>query len=121
MFVSNAKFRGNIPKVVTVAKRLSQCLHPALPPGVHLKALETYEQIFILLGDEGLSKFFYLFSVGLFPLLGIAGIKVKLQLLKLYETYVIPLGGTLKHSCAGFLTGLLPGLEEGSEFYERYI
>jgi hypothetical protein len=29
-----------------VTKRLSQCLHPNLPGGVHLKTLETYELIF---------------------------------------------------------------------------
>ena len=32
VFSQNAKF-GDIPKSVTVAKRLSQCLHPALPMG----------------------------------------------------------------------------------------
>lgn len=31
-----------IPKRVSVCKRLAQCLHPALPSGVHLKALEVY-------------------------------------------------------------------------------
>lgn len=35
-----------IPKRITLCKHLAQCLHPALPSGVHLKTLEVYEAIF---------------------------------------------------------------------------
>ncbi|VDK42712.1 unnamed protein product, partial [Gongylonema pulchrum] len=66
VFQANAKF-GDIPKAVTVAKRLSQCLHPALPHGVHLKALATYQQLFDILGRKDLPELLYLFAVGLFP------------------------------------------------------
>lgn len=76
VFHANAKF-GDIPKTVTVAKRLSQCLHPALPHGVHLKALETYRQLFDILGRKDLPQLLYLFAVGLFPLMDHCGIKVK--------------------------------------------
>ena len=41
-----------IPDKVLVAKRLYQCLHPALPSGVHLKTLETYELIFSRIGPD---------------------------------------------------------------------
>jgi hypothetical protein len=34
----------------TVALRLSQCLNPALPSGVHQKALEVYGYIFQAIG-----------------------------------------------------------------------
>lgn len=44
---------------------------------------------------------------------------VKPVLLGLYETYYLPLGKTLKPGLQGFLTGVLPGLEEGSEYYDR--
>lgn len=45
---------------------------------------------------------------------------VKPVLLGLYETYYLPLGKTLKPGLQGLLTGVLPGLEEGSEYYDRY-
>ncbi|XP_006870721.1 PREDICTED: protein dopey-1 isoform X2 [Chrysochloris asiatica] len=44
---------------------------------------------------------------------------VKPTLLSLYEIYYLPLGKTLKPGLQGLLTGILPGLEEGSEYYER--
>lgn len=59
-----------------VAKRLSQCLHPALPHGVHLKALETYRQLFDIIGQRQLPQLLYLFTLGLFPLMDFCGIKV---------------------------------------------
>ncbi|VDK46299.1 unnamed protein product [Anisakis simplex] len=118
VFHSNAKF-GDIPKPVTVAKRLSQCLHPALPHGVHLKALETYRQLFDILGPKDLPKLLYLFAVGLFPLMDHCGIKVKKELLDIFEQYLLPLGANLKPALPGFITGVLLGLEEGTEFYDR--
>lgn len=45
---------------------------------------------------------------------------VKPVLLGLYETYYLPLGKTLKPGLQGLLTGVLPGLEEGSEYYDRW-
>jgi len=39
-----------IPAKLTLAKRLAQCLNAALPSGVHLKALETYELLFARMG-----------------------------------------------------------------------
>lgn len=38
-----------LPEKITVCKRLAQCLNPALPGGVHLKTLETYEEILKLI------------------------------------------------------------------------
>ncbi|CAG9538470.1 unnamed protein product [Cercopithifilaria johnstoni] len=118
VFHANAKF-GDIPKPVTVAKRLSQCLHPALPHGVHLKALETYRQLFDILGRKDLPRLLYLFAVGLFPLMDHCGIKVKSELLNIFEQYFLPLGVELKPALPGFIAGVLLGLEEGTEFYDR--
>jgi hypothetical protein len=50
---------------VIIAKRLAQCLHPALPSGVHLKALETYDLIFKLVGAARLSNELFIYSAGL--------------------------------------------------------
>lgn len=62
----------------------------------------------------------FLNSSGLFPLLANAAMSVKPTLLSLYEIYYLPLGKTLKPGLQGLLTGILPGLEEGSEYYERW-
>ncbi|XP_042561092.1 LOW QUALITY PROTEIN: protein dopey-1 [Clupea harengus] len=115
---NNAKYQV-VPKKLTIGKRLAQCLHPALPSGVHRKALETYEVIFKIIGPKRLAKDLFLYSSGLFPLLSNAAMSVKPVLLGLYETYYLPLGKTLKPGLQGLLTGVLPGLEEGSEYYDR--
>uniref|UniRef100_A0A3P8R2M9 Dopey N-terminal domain-containing protein n=1 Tax=Astatotilapia calliptera TaxID=8154 RepID=A0A3P8R2M9_ASTCA len=115
---NNAKYQV-VPKKLTIGKRLAQCLHPALPSGVHRKALETYEVIFKIIGPKRLAKDLFLYSAGLFPLLSNAAMSVKPVLLGLYETYYLPLGKTLKPGLQGLLTGVLPGLEEGSEYYDR--
>lgn len=60
------------------------------------------------------------FSSGLFPLLGHAAMAVKPVLLTLYERYYLPLQRALLPSLQAFITGLLPGLEEGLEVYDRY-
>ena len=39
-----------IPRKLVVAKRLAQCLNPALPTGVHQRALDVYSHIFAVLG-----------------------------------------------------------------------
>ncbi|EOA97545.1 Protein dopey-1, partial [Anas platyrhynchos] len=116
---NNAKYQV-VPKKLTIGKRLAQCLHPALPGGVHRKALETYEIIFKIIGPKRLAKDLFLYSSGLFPLLANAAMSVKPTLLSLYEIYYLPLGKTLKPGLQGLLTGILPGLEEGSEYYESY-
>ncbi|XP_066455082.1 protein dopey-2 isoform X2 [Eleutherodactylus coqui] len=108
-----------LPRRLIISKRLAQCLHPALPSGVHLKALETYEIIFKIIGTKWLSRDLFLYSSGLFPLLSHAAMSVKPLLLGLYETYFLPLQRSLLPSLQAFITGLLPGLEEGSEIYDR--
>ncbi|XP_068602895.1 protein dopey-2 [Brachionichthys hirsutus] len=108
-----------LPKRLIIGKRLAQCLHPALPSGVHLKALETYEVIFKIIGTKWLAKDLFIYSSGLFPLLGYAAMAVKPVLLKLYERYYLPLQRALLPSLQAFITGLLPGMEEGLEVYDR--
>lgn len=34
-----------LPEKLGIMKRISQCLNPSLSPGVHMKTLETYEEI----------------------------------------------------------------------------
>ena len=108
-----------IPKRVTIGKRLAQCLHPALPSGVHLKAMETYDIIFKCVGTQRLAADLFTYSAGLFPLLAYAAMNVKPVLLGLYENHFVSLGRYIKPGLTGLLLGLLPGLEEGSEHFER--
>ncbi|XP_012971665.1 protein dopey-2 isoform X3 [Mesocricetus auratus] len=115
---SNLKY-SLLPRRLLISKRLAQCLHPALPSGVHLKALETYEIIFKIVGTKWLAKDLFLYSCGLFPLLAYAAMSVRPVLLGLYERYFLPLQKLLLPSLQAFLVGLLPGLEEGSEIYDR--
>ncbi|XP_016141946.1 protein dopey-2-like [Sinocyclocheilus grahami] len=115
---SNLKY-SLLPRRLIIGKRLAQCLHPALPSGVHLKALETYEVIFKIIGTKWLAKDLFIYSSGLFPLLGHAAMSLKPVLLTLYERYFLPLQRALLPSLQAFIMGLLPGLEEGAEVYER--
>lgn len=39
-------------------------MHPALPSGVHLKALETYDIIFKSMGTDRLSQELFIYSAG---------------------------------------------------------
>ena len=59
-----------VPYQLGVCKRLSQCLHPNLPGGVHLKVLSVYKAIFSRIGTGGLASNLLVYSSGLFPLVG---------------------------------------------------
>lgn len=57
--------------------------------------------------------------IGLFPLFGHSAMNVKPLLLTIYETHFVPLGRRLRPGLSGFLSGVLPGLEEGSDHFDR--
>lgn len=44
-----------IPRKLIVAKRLSQCLNPALPTGVHQRALDVYAHVLAVVGVRHVS------------------------------------------------------------------
>ncbi|KAF9347056.1 hypothetical protein BGX26_001433 [Mortierella sp. AD094] len=111
-----------IPKSLTVAKRLAQCLNPALPAGVHGKTLDVYAYILETIGPDQLAEDITLWSYGLFPFLQYASLSVKPQLLDIYEKHYLPLKDRLRPCLKSFMIGLLPGLdEEGSEFFDRVL
>ena len=87
------------------SKRLAQCMHPALPAGVHQKALETYDIIFKCMGTNRLAAELFIYSAGLFPLLANAALNVRSLLLTVYETHFVPLGQRLRPGLNGFLSG----------------
>lgn len=68
VLLSHMKFPV-IPRRIKISKRLAQCMHPALPSGVHLKALETYDIIFKCMGTNRLSHELFIYSAGkLYPI-----------------------------------------------------
>lgn len=97
-FQSYMQFK-EIPRKLVVAKRLAQCLNPALPTGVHQRALEVYVHILAVLGvriilsiphthdgliilvlkAEGLRRDLSLWSPGLFPFFEYAATSVKVR------------------------------------------
>ncbi|KAJ2697412.1 hypothetical protein FB645_005930 [Coemansia sp. IMI 203386] len=103
-----------VPHKETVAKRLAQCLNPALPTGVHQKVLGIYEQIFRQIDSDQLVSDLPLYAYGLFPFMRNASLKTKPQLLDIFEQFFIPLGSSLRPCMKSFAVGVLPGLEEGS-------
>ena len=107
-----------IPRRFVVGQRLAQCMHPALPSGVHLKALETYDLIFKCIGTDRLVQELSIYSNGLFPLLSHAAINVKPALLEVYQTHFVPLGERLRPALDGFIIAVLPGLEEASDHHD---
>ncbi|KAJ2450431.1 hypothetical protein EV183_004307 [Coemansia sp. RSA 2336] len=103
-----------IPHKETVAKRLAQCLNPALPTGVHQKALGIYDLIFSRIGREQLVADLPLYSYGLFPFMRNASLATKPQLVGIFTRVFLPLGSSLRPCIKSFTAGILPGLEEGS-------
>ncbi|KDN44268.1 hypothetical protein K437DRAFT_257137 [Tilletiaria anomala UBC 951] len=111
-----------IPRRLIVAKRLSQCLNPALPSGVHQKALEVYEQILTSIGRDGLRRDLHIWSPGIFPFFQFASTSVRPNLLSIFDRFYLPLGEDLRPVAKAMLLALLPGLEEESgEFFDRVL
>ena len=65
-----------------------------------------------------INNWYFLYS-GLYPLLAHAAINVRPSLLTLYETHLVPIAEYLKPGLSGFLNGVLPGLEEGVDHFDR--
>ncbi|KAJ2846825.1 hypothetical protein IWW36_004164, partial [Coemansia brasiliensis] len=103
-----------IPHKETVAKRLAQCLNPALPTGVHQKALGIYDLIFSRISREQLVADLALYAYGLFPFMRNASLATKPQLVGIFTRVFLPLGASLRPCMKSFTAGILPGLEEGS-------
>lgn len=117
--LSNYSQFSKIPCDAILGRRLAQCLHPGLPNGVQLKALETYDLLFKAIGSDNLMQELSKFSNGLFPLLSHADLNVKPALLDLYEVHFLPLRERLRPALDGFLIATLHGLEENTDFFQR--
>ncbi|RCI15549.1 hypothetical protein L249_3612 [Ophiocordyceps polyrhachis-furcata BCC 54312] len=112
-----------IPAKAIVAKRLSQCLNPALPSGVHQKALEVYNYVFSVIGKDGLSQNIPLYLPGLAPTLSFASLSVRAPFLDILENHVLGADPrSLRPATKSIILALLPGLEdETSEDFDRTL
>ncbi|KAK7421902.1 hypothetical protein QQX98_001896 [Neonectria punicea] len=112
-----------IPAKATVAKRLSQCLNPSLPSGVHQKALEVYNYVFSVIGSDGLSSDLPLYLPGLASTLSFASLSVRAPYLDILEEHFLGLDPrSLRPAMKSIILALLPGLEdETSEDFERTL
>ncbi|KAL7419677.1 hypothetical protein Q5752_005591 [Cryptotrichosporon argae] len=113
---------SEIPRKLIVAKRLAQCLNPALPSGVHTRALDVYSFVFATIGHDGLRRDLLIWSSGLFPFFQFASTSVRPAVIKLYEQYYIPLGEDLRPATKAMILALLPGLEEETgDFFDKIL
>ncbi|KAF5020629.1 hypothetical protein F66182_7336 [Fusarium sp. NRRL 66182] len=112
-----------IPSKATVAKRLSQCLNPSLPSGVHQKALELYNLVFSVIGKDGLSRDLPLYLPGLATVLSFASLSVRAPYLDLLERHFLEIDPrSLRPAMKSIILALLPGLEEEtSEDFDRTL
>ncbi|PWN52444.1 hypothetical protein IE53DRAFT_367211 [Violaceomyces palustris] len=111
-----------IPRKLIVAKRLSQCLNPALPSGVHQRALDVYIHILSVIGSDGLRRDLQIWTPGILPFFQFASTSVKPTLLTIFEKHYLPLHEDLRPVMKALLLALLPGLEEETgEFFDRVL
>lgn len=111
-----------VPKTKMLCKRLMQCLNPALPAGVHSRALQTYALVFSKFSRDKLTKNFQIVTFGFFS----SAANIKTFSYELYldiiKKYILPLGKDLKKYTVNVLIGLLPFLEaENSEFFAKAV
>ncbi|CAI5759901.1 unnamed protein product [Candida verbasci] len=110
-----------IPYSDQVSFKLSLCVSPNLPNGVHQKALSIYEYIFNNLPNELLNEEIHLWLNGLLPLLSYASISVKPQILQLYKHLLFEKlnNDSLKRILQPILLCLFSGLDdENSEVFD---
>lgn len=120
---SHGKDPSTLPNSAGVASKLAQCLNPALPSGVHQKALEVYSYIFATFGKDYLSRHLHDFLPGLAGVLSFASLSTRPGLYDLLENYVVRLDpANLRPILKSLVLSILPALEdETSEDFEQAL
>lgn len=111
-----------LPK--SVATKLSLCLSPKLPNGVHLKTLDIYESILKVLTPDGLSNELHIWLPGLLPVLSFCLIQIKPQITRIYRELLLEKidPKSLKSVTKALLLSLFAGLDdEASEFFNETL
>lgn len=114
---------GEIPHSAGVATKLSQCISPSLPSGVHQKALEVYSYIFTVVGRDILAQDLPIYLPALATTMSFASMSVRASFLTLFETHITGLANnSLRPALKILILALLPGLEEeSSEDFGRVL
>lgn len=114
---------AGVPFKPTLAKYLALCLKPSLPSGVHQKALEVYNLIFSLLGENGLSQDLSVWLPGVSHTLTFATLTTRPLFLSLYDDHLLKLSSrALRPALRAIILSLLPGIEEeNSEDFDRTL
>ncbi|KAK6443743.1 hypothetical protein LTR95_000570 [Oleoguttula sp. CCFEE 5521] len=118
---SHDKDATALPHIDVVALRLAQCLSPALPSGVHQKALEIYGYIFETFGTPHVAEYLSDYLSGLSTVLSFASLSVRPALYGILEKYIVVLSHDVKRpAMKSLILSMLPALEEEtSEDFER--
>lgn len=87
---------------------------------MHQRSLEVYEEVFRIIGIEGLKRDLHLWSSGLFPFFQYAATASRPAVLALYDRYYLPLERDgLRPVTKALALAILPGLEEETgDFFE---
>jgi hypothetical protein len=102
-----------LPHSEAVASKLAQCLNPALPSGVHQKALEVYAYIFTTFSSDYLASHLDDYLPGLSPVLSFASLSVRPGLYVLFEEHITALPRSkLRPALKSIILALLPAIEE---------
>ena len=111
------------PQKKLLAKRLSQCLNDSLPIGIHRTALNIYVIIFEQIKSDRdlLCQDIAIYSFGLFPFFPKASIQVKPEMIEIFRKYYLILEIQIIPMLTGFVSCLLPGLEEQDETLQKQI
>ncbi|KAI4747245.1 hypothetical protein E4T50_02454 [Aureobasidium sp. EXF-12298] len=110
-----------LPHAQSVALRLAQCLNPALPSGVHQKALDVYATIFSFLPPPSLGQTLHVYLPGLVPVLSFASLSVRPIFYSVIEHHILKLDSEhIRPATKSLILSLLPGIEdETSEDFDR--
>ena len=104
-------------QIVVISKRLSQCLYPSLPHGLHSKTLELYN---IIISKQPSTKHIFILSFGLFQHFQYCAPQNKVQFLSLIsENFINKPDLTLLTS--GLVACLLTGAGDKQEILNKVL
>lgn len=113
---------SKVPHAFLLYRRLKQCLNPALPAGVHIKALGVYRLVISRVGREYLAENVEVLCLGLFSFHTHAGLSTLPKYLEILHELVGLLGPSSKKVAKQVVLGTVSGLEEeSSEHFAQAI
>lgn len=113
-----------VPHATQVSNKLSLCLSPTLPNGVHQKVLSVYEYILEKLPATELNKKINVWLPGLLPLFSYSSILIKPIQIRIFHDQIVSklTQPTLKSISKPFILCLLAGLDdENSEVFNDVL